>query len=99
MQLAADGQAGLDWLSVVDTLPDVILLDLNMPGLSGFEVLTQLKQAPHWQAIPVVILTTSNSETDQQQALQLGATQFITKPTTLQGLAAVAQQIRLKWAD
>lgn len=99
VQLAADGQAGLDRLTAANALPDIILLDLNMPGLSGFEVLTQLKQAPRWRAIPVVILTTSDSETDQQQARQLGATQFITKPTTFKGLVAVAEQIRQKWVE
>jgi len=96
VQLAVDGQAGLDWLSAADDLPDVVLLDLNMPGLTGFEVLEQLKQSSRWRAMPVVILTTSNSPIDQQQARQLGATQFITKPTTHHGLAAIAEQIRLK---
>lgn len=97
VQSAADGQAGLDWLSATDALPDVVLLDLNMPGLTGFEVLEQLKQSSRWRAMPIVILTTSDSSTDQEQALQLGAIQFITKPTTHQGLAAIAEQIRLKW--
>ncbi|RZK39066.1 MAG: response regulator [Hymenobacter sp.] len=96
VQLAVDGQAGLDWLSAADDLPDVVLLDLNMPGLTGFEVLKQLKQSSRWRAMPVVILTTSDSPIDQQQARQLGATQFITKPTTHQGLATIAEQIRLK---
>ncbi|RZK42182.1 MAG: response regulator, partial [Hymenobacter sp.] len=63
VQSAADGQAGLDWLSATDALPDVVLLDLNMPGLTGFEVLEQLKQSSRWRAMPIVILTTSDSST------------------------------------
>ncbi|MFD2938319.1 response regulator [Spirosoma flavum] len=95
LYLAPDGQQALDLLGSTRPLPDVILLDLNMPGLNGFEVLKRLKQSAHYQHIPVVILTTSDADTDQEQAHQLGATEFITKPTTYDGLSAIAQRIRL----
>ncbi len=95
VRLAAGGQQALNLLKVVQPLPDVILLDLNMPGMNGFEVLAHLKQSITYQSIPVVILTTSNAETDQEQARQLGATEFITKPTTYDGLNAIAERVRL----
>lgn len=93
--LAASGQQALDLLRSTQPLPDVILLDLNMPGMTGFEVLQHLKQSAFYHPIPVVILTTSDASTDQEQARRLGATKFITKPTTYSGLSAIANQIRL----
>ena len=98
LYLAADGQQALDLLSSTQPLPDVILLDLNMPGLNGFDVLQHLKQSSSCQSIPVIVLTTSTSEADQQRAQQLGAAEFITKPTTYDGLSAIAQRIRLRLA-
>ena len=95
LYLAPDGQQALDLLDSIKILPDVILLDVNMPGLNGFEVLKRLKASVRYQPIPVVILTTSNADADQQQGRQLGATEFITKPTTYSGLSAIAQRIRL----
>ncbi|SFF37218.1 response regulator [Spirosoma endophyticum] len=91
---AAGGQQAFELLGSAPLLPDVILLDLNMPGMTGFEVLAHLKQSPPYQSIPVVILTTSDAATDQDQARQLGAAEFITKPTTSVGLSAIAQRIR-----
>ena len=93
--LAADGQQALDWLQSAQPLPDVILLDLNMPGMNGFEVLKHLKQSAFYHPIPVVILTTSDVDSDREQARQLGATEFITKPTTYTGLRAIANRLRL----
>lgn len=95
LYLAAGGQQALELLESTQLLPDVVLLDLNMPGLSGFEVLKWLKQSTHYQSIPVVILTTSDTSADQEKSRQLGATEFITKPTTYHGLSAIAQRIRL----
>lgn len=93
--LASSGQQALDWLRSTHPLPDVILLDLNMPGMTGFEVLQHLKQSDFFHPIPIIILTTSDASTDQEQAAQLGATGFITKPTTYRGLSAIASRIRL----
>jgi len=92
---AAGGQQAFEHLRSATFLPDVILLDLNMPGMTGFQALAHLKQSPQYQSIPVVILTTSDAATDQQQARQLGAAEFITKPTTALGLSAIAERIRL----
>lgn len=94
VHLAASGQQALDLLNSTRYLPDVILLDLNMPIMDGFEVLGHLQQSARCQSIPVVMLTTSDADEDQQRARRLGATEFITKPTTYRGLGAVAQRIR-----
>jgi CheY-like chemotaxis protein len=97
--LADSGQQALDLLGQVHPAPDVILLDLNMPGLSGFEVLEQLKQSTQHQHILVIVLTTSSALIDEEQAYRLGADGFITKPTTQQGLHEIAERIRQNWAN
>jgi diguanylate cyclase (GGDEF)-like protein len=63
-----------------DILPDVILLDVDMPGLSGFEVCTRLKAAPSAQHVPILFLTANASIEDKVRGLELGAVDYITKP-------------------
>lgn len=95
LYLAGGGKQALNLLQTVQPLPDVILLDLNMPIMNGFEVLVHLKASTAYRSIPVIILTTSNDSTDQKQAYQLGAREFVTKPGTYAELSAVAARIRL----
>ncbi len=63
--------------------PDLILLDLNMPNVSGQEVLTWLKDEPDLKKIPVVVLTTSDATEDIEESYRLQASSFITKPIEL----------------
>lgn len=96
--LAESGQQALDMLVLIHPAPNVILLDLNMPGLDGFEVLDHLKQSARHQHIPVVVLTTSDAPAHKERAYQLGANGFLTKPTTQQGLNEIAERVRNDWA-
>ncbi len=86
-----DGQELIDYLSVntVQALPDLIILDLNMPRLTGFETLSLLKQHSHWHRIPVAILTTSSHAEDRTRSEALGACTFMTKPASIEQLARV----------
>ncbi len=59
---------------------DLILLDLGLPGINGFELLRQLKESPETQAIPVIVLTAWNSTTDKLRGFELGAVDYLTKP-------------------
>jgi two-component system phosphate regulon response regulator PhoB len=68
--------------------PDLILLDVMMPVLTGFEVLRQLKADPAHRAIPVIMLTAKGQERDVVRGLQDGATDYIVKPFSLKELAA-----------
>ncbi|WP_420151763.1 response regulator [Spirosoma sp.] len=92
---ATTGRQALELLGSLQIIPTVILLDLNMPVMNGFEVLAHLKQSPNYQIIPVIILTTSQAAADKERAHQLGATDFITKPTSYEGMVAIANRIRL----
>jgi chemotaxis family two-component system response regulator Rcp1 len=77
--------------------PDLILLDLNLPKKDGREVLAELKESPDLKSIPVVILTTSASETDIQGSYQHHANCYITKPVDLEGFLKVVSSIDSFW--
>ncbi|MDR0623493.1 MAG: diguanylate cyclase [Treponema sp.] len=65
---------------VAETPPDLILLDIILPGINGFEVLKRLKSSPETRKIPVIIITGLQSEEDEEKGLVLGAVDYITKP-------------------
>lgn len=75
-------------------MPDIIILDLNMPKKDGRQVLTELKQDPKFRVIPVVILTTSQDETDVLRSYELQASCFVTKPMDFEKFLEVAKEIR-----
>lgn len=78
VQLASDGPSGL--LAAQQYRPDVILLDLRMPDMDGFEVLRRLRSAPETSSIPVIILTANIQDSVKQQARSAGGARFLTKP-------------------
>jgi DNA-binding response OmpR family regulator len=69
-------------------LPDLILLDAMMPGLSGFEVLRRLKGDPALRAVPVIMVTAKGHERDVLSGLRGGAVDYVVKPFSLKELAA-----------
>lgn len=75
---ASDGQAALDQLAT--SQPELLLLDVLMPGLSGFEVLRQLRSAERGTRLPVILLTGSAQEADIERGFELGADDYIVKP-------------------
>lgn len=85
--------------SAESDLPDLILLDLNMPRLDGREVLRQLKKNSSLCHIPVVVLTTSDAQPDVQRSYVDGANSFITKPANFQGLMNTAQILWNYWFE
>jgi CheY-like chemotaxis protein len=77
--------------------PDLILLDLNLPRKDGREVLAEIKADPSLKRIPVVVLTTSQSDTDILQAYELAANCFITKPVDFDQFVKIVQTIEDFW--
>jgi CheY-like chemotaxis protein len=77
--------------------PDLILLDLNLPKKDGREVLSELKESQAFKSIPVVILTTSESEADIHGSYQHHANCYITKPVDLEGFLKVVKSIDSFW--
>lgn len=77
--------------------PDLILLDVMMPGLDGIEVCRQIKALPKWQAIPIVMVTALSSKTDLAHCLKSGADDFISKPVNgIELRARVHSMLRIK---
>jgi len=79
-------------------VPGLILLDINMPKKNGFEVLNELKADPALMHIPVVMLTTSDSEADIVKSYAKGACSYITKPMDFDKFREVIKQFALYWA-
>ena len=79
-------------------LPDIILLDLNMPRKNGLEVLEEMKADPELRHIPVIMLTTSEREQDILTSYTEGASTFIKKPVRLDEFRKVLEQFQAYWA-
>lgn len=86
-----DGQSLIDHLASHPDkpLPDLIILDLNMPRLNGHETLTILKRHSQWKKVPVAILSTSSNTDDQTRSEAMGACAFLVKPASVDKLAAI----------
>lgn len=77
--------------------PDMILLDLKMPGLSGLEFLATMKQDQHLRAIPVVVITTSGLAADVQASYQSGAAGYVPKPNDINEFVAAIHTLGEYW--
>jgi two-component system, response regulator len=77
--------------------PGLILLDLNMPRKDGREALREIKADPELRAIPVIVLTTSKAEEDIVRSYDFGASSFIAKPVTFDGLVEVMKTLGRYW--
>ena len=94
MRTAANGQQAMD--AVAAKKPDLILLDLMMPGIDGFEVLRRLRENPDTADIRVVILSALNSNEDVVKGYNMGANDFIMKPIIMEKLlTAIITQMQI----
>jgi DNA-binding response OmpR family regulator len=92
VELVHDGKSALDLLRKEQPV-DLILLDIMMPHMSGFDVLTELRALPHRSDTPVIMLTAKGQETDRERAAALGASDFLTKPFSPKKLLARIDEI------
>jgi two-component system, chemotaxis family, response regulator Rcp1 len=98
LQVAEDGETALAMLRDPARIrPDLILLDLNLPGIDGRELLQEIKADPELLSIPVCILTTSRAEQDVLMAYQHHTNCYIVKPVDLEQFIRVVQQIEQFW--
>ncbi len=87
--VVSEARDGIQALDEVDRhAPDIIVLDLNLPGLDGYGVLQQLRSRPATRAIPVMVLTAKGDEDNEVRVFELGADDFITKPFRARALSA-----------
>lgn len=106
LKFVEDGEQLLDYLTRQNGFtaenapwPDVILLDLNMPRKDGREALGEIKRNATLRRIPVVVLTTSKAGEDISNSYELGASGFITKPVSYEGLVDAANTLRKYWFE
>lgn len=77
--------------------PDLVLLDLNLPGIDGREILAAIKRDPDLQTIPVVVLTTSDADNDILEAYRLQANSYLRKPVDLDEFIELADAMCIYW--
>lgn len=93
-----DGAAALEYLEEHRAdLPDLIILDLNLPRLSGHEVLAAIRSDQTTRRVPVAVLTTSSAEADVARSYDLGANCFLTKPVDIDQFIDVVHSIDSFW--
>jgi two-component system, response regulator len=100
-----DGEQALDFIFCrnkyasrdINHPPKVILLDLKLPKVDGFEVLRLLKQDARFKAIPVVVITSSNQDPDIKAAYNLGANSYVVKPVDFNAFADAVSKLGLYW--
>ena len=104
LRLVNDGRELLLYLSQCERRsresmprPHIILLDLNMPGKSGLEALVEIKSNPFLWDIPIIVLTSSNAETDVARAYEAGATAYVRKPTSYSRLVRMMRALGKFW--
>ncbi len=103
--VARDGAEALDWLFCTgvhaqrnpDEVPQVVLLDLNLPKLGGLDVLKAIRTDERTKLLPVVILTSSNLDKDLLGGYQLGANSYIVKPVDFAQFSEAVRQLGLYW--
>jgi len=99
LTVARDGFEALQILAEMKppALPDLMLLDLNLPRKSGFEVLEEIKTSETLRSIPIVIMTTSDADKDIVRSYNLHANAFITKPVALEDFIDTIRRIEDFW--
>jgi two-component system response regulator len=105
IHVARDGQEALDFLFGPDEstahpanpLPRVILLDLKLPRIDGFDVLRRLKSDPNLHKVPVVVLTSSREDRDVLNSYRLGVNSYIVKPVDFERFTEAVRQLGLYW--
>lgn len=91
VEIANSGDEGVAKAKVIK--PDVILMDVVMPGMNGFQATRQLSRNPETKSIPVIIVTTKDQETDKVWGMRQGAKDYIVKPVKEQDLLATVKSV------
>jgi CheY-like chemotaxis protein len=105
LQVVTDGQQAVDYLSsaglyddrTLHPFPFIVFLDLKLPYLNGFDVLTWIRSRPELKSLIVVVLTSSAEEKDYQRAYTLGARSYLVKPPKPEMLHAVVKSLETAW--
>lgn len=99
-----DGESAIDYLFEISNegirpLPHLVLLDLNLPLRSGFEVLEEIRGDPKLMSVPIVIVSTSSAVRDIQKAYRMKVNAFVKKPDDITGYGKIAHAISVFWLN
>lgn len=102
LDIVEDGEQAMDYLHGRPPFdgcgrPDLILLDLNLPRKDGREVLAEIKQDPQLKVIPVIVLTTSEADSDVMRSYELNANSYMTKPVDFDNFVTSIQTLETFW--
>lgn len=107
VQLARNGEEALDFLfsrgahvgRPPERKPRLIILDISLPGINGFGVVRQLRTHAEYRHTPVVILTTSDEQSDILKSYDLGANSYLCKPVDFESFADILEQVSQYWLE
>ncbi len=107
LRVARDGQEAIDYLNgsgqyanrIQHPMPFLILLDLKMPGVDGFQVLDWVRSSPEVKRTLTVVLTSSNLQSDVDRAYELGANSYLVKPVEFDEMASMVQRFEVYWSE
>lgn len=91
VDVTGDGQTALQ--SIRGAVPQLVILDLMLPGITGFDILRALRDDPGTRDLPVLMLTAKGQSADRESAERLGATRFMTKPFANADIVAAVEQM------
>jgi DNA-binding response OmpR family regulator len=97
LSIIGDGQAALDFFIKGENLPDIILLDINLPKANGFEILETIRSQPKSAEIPVIMLTSSEADSDVVKSYQNSANSYVSKPVDFDKFIAAIKSIESFW--
>ncbi len=93
MEVIMEGDKVYNYLEAVETLPGIIVMDLNLPKIGGKEILSEIKSSFSFTKIPIIVLTTSSAKEDIEYCNILGISKYITKPASIEGWNATINSI------
>jgi DNA-binding response OmpR family regulator len=98
LTVVGDGEAAIGYVEgVLGNPPALVLLDLKLPKLSGFEVLRWIRKQDSLSKLPVIVLTSSGQDRDREEAKALGASDFCVKPVGFADLVALVRDVSHRW--
>jgi CheY-like chemotaxis protein len=107
LKIAVNGEEAINYLGGMGPfadrrqfpLPGLVLLDLNLPRVPGMKVLEWIRRQPQFSGLPVVVYTSSDQPSDRERAEGLGASDFIVKPTSFEGITVVVKGLVTRWLE
>lgn len=97
--IVRDGAEAIDWMMATVVMPSLVLLDLQLPKVHGLDVLRRLRAEGRSRRVPIVVLSSSNEESDIQTSYDIGANSFVRKPVDYSQFIETAKILKAYWLE